>query len=65
MPTSTNIPAINPYVTTVRDTDPMILRVPMHKTGIGATPGTLKAAYPSGSQEMGITHVGGTTAGRK
>lgn len=63
--TNTKISAINPYVNDVRDTDPMISRVPMQDLGIGARPGTLKTAYSGGSAEMAIAHVGGGTKGGK
>lgn len=62
---SNKIGALNPYVNEVPDTDPLIVRVPMHDTGIGARPATLKTAFPSKADEMTLSHNRAGVTGRK
>lgn len=56
----TKISAINPYVNDTRETDPLIMRVPMDTMDIGARPSGLPKVGKNG---MTIQHVGGSTRG--
>lgn len=57
----TKIPAINPYVDSTPETDPLIMRVPMDTVDIGARRSGLPTASKNGG--MSIQHVGGSTRG--
>ena len=54
------IPAIQPYVDSTPETDPLIMRVPMNTMDIGARPSGLPK---TGKNGMTIQHVGGSTRG--
>lgn len=58
MSTTKKIPALNPYVNNVTDTDPQIWRVNMHSLDIGARASVLQRA-DQGKNAMTIQHTGG------
>jgi len=58
MATTKNISALNPYVNSVPETDPLIWRVGMTSLDIGARSGTLGKAS-QGKNAMTIQHTGG------
>jgi hypothetical protein len=58
MATTQKIPALNPYVNSTPETDPMISRVPMDDVAIGARASQLRRSFEDGRSDMTIKHVG-------
>ena len=54
-----------PYMNDCKESDPMIKRVPMKTTDIGSRKVSIPSGSDAKSENMGISHVGGSAGGSK